>query len=102
MALQLEANHWKQGDQIILFKKSPKMLHNGFFVMVNTQHFPWKKVSQNLVLLLNKLTKRNNGPIAENSPNLVTLFGRRGYIQKRAFPNLDVGISKLWLSLVFD
>jgi hypothetical protein len=46
------------------------------FVETNMEHSPGKKLNQNDVLLLyfsKKLSKVNNRPIGENSPNLVTL-----------------------------
>jgi hypothetical protein len=65
----------KQGDQMSFVKNRPSSTH--FLVKINTQPIPWEKVTKKFRLLRQfsqKLPKVNNGPMGENSPNLVTLF----------------------------
>jgi hypothetical protein len=58
-------------------KKWPKMLPNLLFAKIITKHLLWGKAAQNVGYFgnLKKLSKVNNHPLGENSPNLVTLRG---------------------------
>jgi hypothetical protein len=69
-----------QGDQISFLQKSPKRLPNPYFVRINAQLVPWKKVIQKLArlellinYLYNKKLPKVNCLLGENSPNPVTL-----------------------------
>jgi hypothetical protein len=68
--------HCDQGDQMSLRRSRRKCSPSHFLSKLIENRELWKKEAQNVALLsqYKKLSKENNRPIGENSPNLVTLF----------------------------